>query len=55
MPHIEKRHICFIYVGLFYFSQYGVVEDVRTIFMRQNQYIYIPDLSDFENRHAATI
>jgi hypothetical protein len=28
----------------------GIVEDVRTIFMRQNQYIYIPDLSDFENR-----
>ncbi len=31
---------------------HGVVEDVRTIFMRQNQYIYIPDLSDFENRQT---
>ncbi len=35
-------------------SVYGVVEDVRTIFMRQNQYIYIPDLSDFENRQTTT-
>jgi len=32
----------------------GIVEDVRTIFMQQNQYIYIPDLSDFENRQLET-
>jgi hypothetical protein len=25
---------------------------VRAIFMRQNQYIYIPDLKDFENRQT---
>jgi hypothetical protein len=43
MPHIEKRHTCFIYVGLFYFSQYTWADAFQTFDWEKA--LPVPDLA----------